>query len=210
MTDEELLLELEKRTANADTVVFDIGNTLMRFDPDAICDRLLPEEYRDRLRHAMFAPGHTWCWPCFDEGKHSQETIARNMVLEEGLPEACAAYVLYALNHFHDLKGALPLGKGVEDLHRRGKRILALTNYATPQIDYCWNTYPFFRFFEGRVVSSEEKIVKPDPEIYLRLVRRYGFDPHKALFIDDVKANTDAAAALGFQVWNGDFLGSSI
>ena len=205
MTEEALLRELEKRTEHTDTVVFDIGNTLMRFDREGIRDRLLPEAYRGRLYHAMFAEGHTWSWPCFDEGLYSNETIARNMVLEEGLPESAAEYVLYALDHFHDLWGPMPLGRGIEGLYRKGRRILALTNYATPQIDLCWNHFDFFRYFSGRVVSSEEKTVKPDPEIYRRLISRYHVRPESALFIDDTKANTDAAAALGFQVWNDVF-----
>ena len=206
MTGDCLLEELFARSEGCDTVVFDIGNTLMRFDPEAICQKLLGDRNRDRLRHAMFAPGHTWWWGCFDEGRFPNGTVALNMVREEGLADECAAEVLYALDHFHELKKALPLSRGIPRLKAEGKRLLALTNYATPQIDYCWETYDFFRFFDGRVVSSEEKVTKPDRAIYRILTERYAVTPEKALFVDDAPANTEAARELGFRVWNGVFL----
>ncbi len=206
MTEQALLDELFARCEGCDTVVFDIGNTLMRFDPDRICQMLLGDERRERLRHAMFGSGHTWWWGCFDEGIYPNETVALNIVREEGLPDECASEVLYALDHFHELKKALPLSRGVPRLKEMGMRLLALTNYPTPQLEYCWQTYDFFRYFDGRVVSSEEKVTKPDRRIYRVLIDRYGVTPEKALFVDDAAANTEAARGMGFRVWNGVFL----
>ena len=48
-------------------------------------------------------------------------------------------------------------------------------------------------------------MTKPDPRIYRILIDRYSVTPEKALFIDDAAVNTEAAAALGFKVWNGVF-----
>ena len=206
MTEQALIEELFARAEGCDTVVFDIGNTLMRFDPEAICEKLIGEEHRARLRHALFAPGHQWWWGCFDEGLYPNETIALNIVREEGLDDGRAEEVLFALDHFHELKKALPLSKCVPRLKETGRRLLALSNYPTPQLDYCWRTYDFFRYFDGRVVSSEEKVTKPAPRIYRILMDRYGVTPSKALFVDDSAANTEAAAALGFRVWNDVFL----
>ncbi len=206
MTEQALLEELFARSADCDTVVFDIGNTLMRFDQEEICAKLIGGGYRDRIRHALFSSDHTWRWSCFDEGKVPNETLALNIVREEGLPDGAAAEVLYALDHFHELKKALPLSRGIPRLKKEGKKLLALTNYASPQIDYCWNMYDFFRYFDGRVVSSEEKVTKPDPQIYRILAGRYHLTPEKTLFIDDAAVNTEAAEKLGFRVWNGVFL----
>lgn len=205
MTEQALINELFARAEGCDTVVFDVGNTLMCFEPEDISRRLLGDEYRDRLSHAMFARGHKWWWGCFDEGIYPNETVALNMVREEGLPDECAKEVLYALDHFHELKRELPLTRALPRLKGSGRRILALTNYATPQIDYCWERFGFFRYFDGRVVSSEEKVTKPDPRIFLILTERYGVDPGKALFVDDTAVNTEAARALGFRVWHGVF-----
>jgi len=205
MTEQELLRTLREKTRDTDTVVFDIGNTLMNFDPDEICDKLLEAPHRERLRHALFCQDHTWKWACFDQGLFPNEEIALNIVREEGLEDACAGEVLYVLNHFHELKKALPLSRGIPELKAEGKRLLALTNYAWPQLEYCWKTYDFFALFDGRVVSSQEKVVKPDPRIFRILMDRYGVHPEKTLFVDDNADNTAAAAALGFRVWQGNF-----
>ena len=50
-----------------------------------------------------------------------------------------------------------------------------------------------------QLVSCEEGVVKPEPEIYRRLLGRYGLDPAQTLFIDDRPANIAAAAALGIR-----------
>ena len=54
-------------------------------------------------------------------------------------------------------------------------------------------------FIPNRLVSCEEGVVKPEPEIYRRLLGRYGLDPAQTLFIDDRPANIAAAAALGIR-----------
>lgn len=206
MTEQELLAMLKEKTRDTDTVVFDIGNTLMRFDPDGLCDALIAAPHRERLRHALFAPDHTWKWACFDQALYPNEEIALKIVREEGLEDACAAEVLYVLNHFHERMFPLPLSRGIPALKAEGKRLLALTNYAWPQLEYCWQSQAFFSLFDGRVVSSQEKVVKPDARIFRILTERYSVRPEDALFVDDNADNTAAAAALGFRVWQGDFL----
>ncbi|MGH2552580.1 MAG: HAD-IA family hydrolase, partial [Chitinophagaceae bacterium] len=46
------------------------------------------------------------------------------------------------------------------------------------------------------VVSGEEKMRKPFPEIYQRLLDRYNVKPGNALFIDDSLRNIKAADAM--------------
>lgn len=49
------------------------------------------------------------------------------------------------------------------------------------------------------VVSSEEKIVKPDPRIYEIALVKMGLLPEEVLFIDDRKVNLEGARGLGIQ-----------
>ena len=55
--------------------------------------------------------------------------------------------------------------------------------------------YPFLDWFDGIVISGEEKVAKPDPVIFRHLLDRYGLDPATTVFIDDSEANVRAAAA---------------
>ena len=50
----------------------------------------------------------------------------------------------------------------------------------------------------GIVVSGEERLVKPDPAIYARLLKRFDLKSTNCVFIDDNAANVSVAENLGF------------
>lgn len=54
-------------------------------------------------------------------------------------------------------------------------------------------------YFDGVVTSFEAKMLKPSPEIFRYAESRLGIKPEDTLFLDDSKANVEAAAALGFR-----------
>jgi putative hydrolase of the HAD superfamily len=60
----------------------------------------------------------------------------------------------------------------------------------------------FYQCFEKVYFSYEMGMRKPDTEIYHALIRQHELLPKRTLFIDDKKENTDAAKALGLEVWN--------
>ncbi len=75
----------------------------------------------------------------------------------------------------------------------------ALTNWQANLFDIALVRYDFLHWFDGRVVSGEEKTRKPFPEFYRRLLDRYNVDPGKALFIDDNLRNVKAAEEMGIR-----------
>ena len=60
----------------------------------------------------------------------------------------------------------------------------------------------FYQCFEKVYFSFEIGLRKPDVDIFKHLINNHKLDPKRTLFVDDKKENTDAAASLGFQVWN--------
>lgn len=60
----------------------------------------------------------------------------------------------------------------------------------------------FYQCFEKIYFSYEIGMRKPNAETYNFVLDQNGLQPKQTLFIDDKKENTDAAAELGFQVWN--------
>lgn len=54
-----------------------------------------------------------------------------------------------------------------------------------------------FRHFDGFLISSKEKIVKPNPAIYKLLLNRFSLIPDECLFIDDMQINIDGAENVG-------------
>jgi len=60
----------------------------------------------------------------------------------------------------------------------------------------------FYQCFEKVYYSFEMGMRKPSPEAFNLILKKHDLSPKRTLFVDDKKENTDAAEALGIQVWN--------
>ncbi len=83
--------------------------------------------------------------------------------------------------------------------NRRDLKLFALTNWSAELFPYAISKYGFLQLFDGIVVSGEEKLKKPDPEIFKRLLERYSLMPGEVIFIDDSLKNIHAARSLGMK-----------
>ncbi len=57
--------------------------------------------------------------------------------------------------------------------------------------------YPIADAFDLIVISAEEKIVKPAPQIYLQTLERLGRQPEETIFVDDFAHNIAGAQHVG-------------
>jgi 2-haloacid dehalogenase len=96
-----------------------------------------------------------------------------------------------------------PIHDSVEVLRRLKEngqhRLLALTNWSAETFPVALGRYEFLHWFEGIVVSGTEGVIKPERRIYEILVDRYEVKPETAIFIDDNKANAEAAGQVGIR-----------
>lgn len=76
-------------------------------------------------------------------------------------------------------------------------KLYALTNWSAETFPIALERYDFLHNFDGIVVSGEEKMRKPFPEIYQLILERYKLSPQHSIFIDDNKENVDAAERFG-------------
>lgn len=81
-------------------------------------------------------------------------------------------------------------------LKKEGFRLYGITNWSS-KVYPIMEQYPIFRLLEGQVISSEEKLLKPEPEIYLCLCERFGLTPSECLFTDDKAENVEGARRVG-------------
>jgi HAD superfamily hydrolase (TIGR01509 family) len=90
-------------------------------------------------------------------------------------------------------------------LKESGYRIYLLSNASVSQHVY-WPKFPISGLFDGKLVSCDYGIVKPNPEIYRLFNRQFGLVPSECLFIDDLPANVAAAVQCGWTgiVFHGD------
>ena len=176
-----------------DAVVFDLGNVLVRWDP------YLP--YVGRLARAdvdaFFAD--------IDFAQFNQRqdagrpwSQARDELRDE-FPQHLAALDLY-LEHFAEsLPGPVDGSAAVvRELAAGGVRVLGLSNWSAETYRHAQPAAPVIGLLEGVVVSGQEGIAKPDPQIFALLTARYGLDPGRTVFTDDSPPNVMAARLAGY------------
>ena len=178
-----------------DVVVFDIGGVLLDWNPRYLYRQLFnDDEAMERFLSEVCSPawnerqdaGRPW-------GEAVADLIARH-------PEHAAMISAYHERWQEMLSGEVPGSVDVlEELKSQGLRLYALTNWSHETFPVARKIYPFLEFFEGVVVSGEEKLIKPDPEIFHRLLARYDIMPSRAVYIDDSPRNVAAAADVGLR-----------
>jgi 2-haloacid dehalogenase len=72
-----------------------------------------------------------------------------------------------------------------------------LTNWSEETFKIAYEKFPFFKEFDGIVVSGQEKILKPDKRIYYRLLDRYNLKVENTVYIDDNINNIRTAEEIG-------------
>ena len=78
-------------------------------------------------------------------------------------------------------------------------RIFYLSNYSNEMYRQSKDRLTFLENFDGGIFSWKEKCMKPDEEIYKRLLKRYDIVPERAIFFDDRVENIETAQRLGMQ-----------
>ncbi|AWM88095.1 2-haloalkanoic acid dehalogenase [Microvirga sp. 17 mud 1-3] len=178
---------------NPTTVVFDVGNVLLRWDPRNLYRTIFDDESEMEWFLSTVCTGQ---WNLEqDRGRDWEEAVA---LLVKDFPHHEAS-----IRAFHDrweetVSGAIEenvalLGR----LREAGVPNYCITNFSAPKFDLSKKRFPFLDGFDGTIVSGDERLLKPEPEIYRLLLDRYGLEAGKCVFIDDSKANVEGARAVG-------------
>ena len=178
-------------------IVFDMGGVLMDWDPVKISLKLCPDsDDAALLRKAVFDSRE---WGFADAGAIKPETIAWTAKLK--LPERLHEYADRFVKHWCDEGVFDPLpaaGELVRELKAEGYGVYLLSN-AGASFERYRHRIPAIECFDGMRVSCYEHVAKPDAPIYLLLCERYGLDPARCLFVDDVLRNVVGAERAGMQ-----------
>ncbi|MDE2590511.1 MAG: HAD family phosphatase, partial [Patescibacteria group bacterium] len=78
-------------------------------------------------------------------------------------------------------------------------KIGLLTNFVNEWITEIINHHKLQNYFDHIVISSREKIIKPDAKIFLLMLDHLQIHPDEAIFIDDRQNNVDGANAVGMK-----------
>ncbi len=178
-----------------DTVVFDLGGVLIDWNPRHLYRQLFDDE--QAMEHFLAEVCHQGWNEQQDAGRPWHEAIRQ---LSAAFPEHAELIAAYRAR-WHEMLGG-PLSDSVAvlaELRARGVPLYALTNWSQETFPIALERYAFLQWFEGVVVSGQERLIKPDPAIFQRLLQRYGLRAEQVIYIDDAPRNVEAAARLGMQ-----------
>ncbi len=174
-------------------VIFDFGNTLVRYVPSDIV-RALGAKVEDvpLLAEALFDRKY---WDALDDGTLSQAEFCERAV--EAVPERLKDIALQICNGWHTV---LPVIDGMGELVCRlkadGYKLYLLSNIGEIFIKE-YQKIDILRDFDGYVFSSEIKMIKPNRDIFEHLLHKFELVPEECLFVDDLAHNVKGALACG-------------
>ena len=175
-------------------VVFDIGRVLYDWDLRFLFEKLIadPAELDWFLANVVTEKWHFQA----DAGRPLDEMVPE---LKAQFPQHAALIEAYRDRFEESIPHAVPGTHAiVRHLAAQDVPLYALTNFGAEFWARSRPQWPIFDLFADVVVSGEERIAKPDPEIFAIAERRFGHAPGELFFTDDNPANVAAARARGW------------
>jgi FMN phosphatase YigB (HAD superfamily) len=175
-------------------VVFDFGGVLVSWRPQEIIDSFYDEpQLRAAVRTHAFEHDD---WLDMDRGTLDEASVVRRCAARMARPEG----ELRAL--FDHVRAALkPIEPTVALLRelreRAGLKLYGLSNMSEAIFAYLDGRHDFFKLFDGIVVSTAVKLLKPEAAIYEHLRDRFKLDFSETVFIDDLSRNVESARRAG-------------
>lgn len=176
-------------------LVFDLGGVLIDWNPRYLYRRLFADEA------AMEAFLRDVCPQSWNEQQDAGTPIATATARRVELFPQHAEMIHAYYGRWEEMLGG-SIAETVallRSLHGRGVPLYALTNWSAELFPIARRRFQFLQLFRGILVSGEEGLIKPDPLIFQRLLRRYCLDAAATWFIDDNPANVAAAQRLGMR-----------
>ncbi|HWR33035.1 MAG TPA: HAD family phosphatase [Chitinophagaceae bacterium] len=183
--------------SDINTIIFDLGGVLIDWNPKYVFD----ENYFDSVEKRNYFFSHI----CTNDWNEKQD---EGRLIAEATNELIVQYPEWE-KPIRDYYGRWTemLGGSIQEsveIFRQLKqnptlKFYALTNWSAELFPVALERYDFLHWFDGRVVSGEERIRKPFPEIYQRLLNKYNLNASEALFIDDSVRNVKGAEAVGIK-----------
>ena len=186
-----------------EAVIFDIGNVLTRWQPEAFYDRVIGVDRRVALFQAV-------------------DLHQMNLDIDAGGPFRGTIYAwaerypLWSeeIRWWYDrwIELATPRIEGsialLRVLRTKGVPVFALTNFGAESFDEAGSKLDFLAEFDRLYVSGKMGVIKPDPQIYAMVEQDCGITGDRLIFADDKPENIAAAADRGwrthqFESWQG-------
>ena len=186
--------------AKITTLLLDFGRVLVDYDFDRFF-AVLRADYR--VSEAAFAEFMQVVLAEETYSSLDRELIpfARQVDMLKQQHPACAELFEAFDKRFQEVvTGEVPgMQQLLDELRAGGYRLYGLSNWSSKVYETMRNYSEIFSLLHGRVLSCEEHLLKPEPEIYRRALDRWGLNAEECVFVDDKQANIDGCQAVGIK-----------
>jgi putative hydrolase of the HAD superfamily len=182
------------------TILFDIGNVLLRFDYHETLHALIPAELGDAATRLRL----------LDEKREDLES--GRIAVADFVPWALQTlgsratgeqFIAAWRSIFTPIAETWEL---VEKLSAQGHRLILFSNINAIHHPWIFEAYPGFEKFHGAAMSYEMGVMKPHDAFYQWAIERYDLVPDETFYIDDLEANIATGEKFGFYCHQYDFL----
>ncbi len=178
-----------------DTIIFDLGGVLIDWNPEYV---YLEEFNGDREKMQWFFDNI--CTNDWNENQDAGYSMAKATEERVALFPEYEELIRMFYGRWVEMLGEQINGtvKILESFIKSGQyKVVALTNWSSETFPIALERFEFLQWFEGIIVSGDEKTRKPFDKIYNITLERFNITAEKAIFIDDNLRNIEAANALG-------------
>jgi 2-haloacid dehalogenase len=175
------------------TIIFDLGGVLIDWNPDYVYRTIFEKEEDMRWFYQNI------CTADWNEEQDAGRSLAEATEFLVNKFPGHEKNIRAYYDRWTEMLGG-PIHDTVDilrSLKSKSKyKLYALTNWSAETFPVALDRYEFLHWFDGRIVSGEEKTRKPFEDIYQRLINKFSIDPTKAIYIDDNTRNLAPAASL--------------
>lgn len=176
-------------------IVFDIGNVLAGFVWEDFYHSFgYSEEIFKKLADATVRSPF---WNEMDRGKLSDEELLEGFIKNDPSIEKEIREVFENVERIiKRFDYAVPW---IKELKKKGYHIYVISNFSKKAHEECTKALDFMEEIDGGILSYQVKLIKPSPEIYQLLCRKYHLNAEECVFIDDLPRNVEAARKEGMK-----------
>lgn len=176
-------------------IIFDLGNVLLNFKPvEYLHTKILDKEKVQQIYEEIFTSEE---WLMLDRGVITEEE-AVNKICNRSVENN--ELIQSVMHNWYELFTPIEdTVKVLKELKHKGYRLYVLSNFHLLAYEDVTKRYDFFKYFDGGIISYKKKLMKPEKDIYDKLVEKYKISPKESVFIDDTMENIESAAKLGFK-----------
>ena len=181
---------------SAQIVLFDLGHVVVDWQPIRLYRQMFDTE-AEAQRFCNEVCTLAWHQE-HDRGVSMPENAARLIAQYPHYEPQIRAWQSRWLDMFPGYMPGVPALMAA--LEERRIPLFGLSNLPADIAQETFDAYPMIKLLRDVIVSGEEKVIKPDPQIYEITLERMGRpDPDSVLFIDNTLANVEAAEAVGMR-----------